>query len=544
MKYSFDCRSIARSGDRLRPASRRVSRIALLSVIAGFGLTGPSAFAQSAAQIQQLQEQIKQLQSQLDLVKKQQTADEQKVSASAVQAAQASAQASQAAAQVQSDSDLMVKKSPNGGIQVGGVNFKLGGFTEFATIYRSRNDTSDVGTDLNGIPFNNTAKSQESELRFSGRQSRISGLISGDVDADTHLSAWAEADFLGTSDVSNSRESNSYLLRMRNFYGSLDKDDWGLHILAGQNWSLLTTNTQGIMPRNEQIPLTIDAQYNVGFNWSRNPQIRVAEDFGNGLWAGLSIESPQAIVGGNNPNGTAFANGQTNPNANNTGDATGLFSTSQFYTDEEYPDVVAKLAYDAPFGHFEAKGIERIFTDRYNGRNMDAVGGGAGGAATIHVIPNGGLDVQASALAGYGIGRYGSGQINDVSFNSSGALVPTPEVEALVGLVGSPWPGTQAYLYAGLESVDSTATKGNAGFGAPNVVNTGCQVFGGTCNALTHRLEELQGGVWQDVYKGSYGRFTLGASGAIDKKYTFEGVGGAPNTDEIIFMTSVRYYPF
>jgi hypothetical protein len=544
MKYSFDCRSIARSADRLRPASRRVSRIALLSVIAGLWLTGPSAFAQSAAQIQQLQEQIKQLQTQLDAVKKQQAADEQKVTVSAAQAAQASAQASQAAAQVQSDSDLMVKKSPNGGIQVGGVNFKLGGFTEFATIYRSRNDTSDVGSDLNGIPFNNTAKSQESELRFSGRQSRISGLISGDPDADTHLTAYAEADFLGTSDVSNSRESNSYLLRMRNFYGALDKDDWGLHVLAGQNWSLLTTNTQGILPRSEQVPLTIDAQYNVGFNWARTPQFRVVEDFGNGLWGGLSVESPQAIVGGNNPNGTAFANGQTNPNANNTGDATGLFSTSQFYTDEEYPDIIAKVAYDLPFAHLEAKGIERMFTDRYNGRNKDSIGGGGGGAATFHVIPNGGLDIQASALAGYGIGRYGSGQINDVSFNSTGGLNPTPEVEALLGLIASPRPGTQAYLYAGIESTDSTATKTNAGWGAGNIVNTGCQVFGGTCNALTRRLEELQGGVWQDLYKGSYGRFTVGASGAIDKKYTFEGVGGAPNTDEIIFMTSVRYYPF
>ena len=540
MKYSFDCRGTARSEDRLRPASRRVSRIALLSVIVGSGFFAAPALAQSAAQIQQLQEQIKALQSQLDAVKTKQAADEQNASATAAQAAQAV----QAATKAESDSDLTVKKAPNGGVQIGGVNLKLGGFTEFASIYRSRNDASDVGSDLNGLPFNNTAKSQESEVRFSGRQSRISGLISGDVDSDTHLAAYGEADFLGTSDVSNSRESNSYLLRMRNFYGSLDKDDWGLHVLAGQNWSLITTNTQGIMPRNEQVPLTIDAQYNVGFNWARTPQIRVVEDFGNGLWGGLSLESGQSIIGGNNPNGTAFANGQTNPNANNTGDGTGLYSSNQYYTDEEYPDVVAKLAYDAPFGHFEAKGIERMFTDRYNGRNMDAVGGGAGGAATFHVIPNGGLDVQLSALAGYGIGRYGSGQINDVSFGSNGQLVPTPEVEALVGLVGSPWRGNQAYLYAGLENTDSTATKGNAGWGAANVVNSGCQVFGGTCNAVTHRLEELQGGFWQDVYKGSYGRFTMGASGAIDKKYTFEGVGGAPNTDEIIFMTSVRYYPF
>ncbi|MEI9987945.1 MAG: hypothetical protein WDN69_35495 [Aliidongia sp.] len=201
-------------------------------------------------------------------------------------------------------------------------------------------------------------------------------MVSTDVDADTHLSAYVESDFLGASDVSNSRESNSYQPRLRQFFSEVDQNAWGFHFLAGQAWSLLTTNTEGIMARSEQVPMTIDSQYVPGFNWSRNPQARFVEDFGNGLWAGISIESPQSIIGGNNPNGTAFANNQTNPNANNGGDGTGLLSSNQTFTTDTYPDVIAKVAFDTGFGHFEAKGVERIFTDRYNGTSHDTVGGG------------------------------------------------------------------------------------------------------------------------------------------------------------------------
>ncbi len=520
---------------------RLKSTLSLLALAAGLGST--PALAQSAAQMQLLQNQIQALQAQLDTMKQQQTADEQKATAAQAQAAQAQAQAAKAEAAADS---VPVKSTGNGGLQLGGVHLQFGGFTELATIFRTRNEVADVGSDFNGIPLNNNPRANKSELRFSARQSRISGLLDADVDQATHLSAYLESDFLGASDVSNSRESNSYLPRLRQFYAAIDQSAWGFHFLAGQTWSLLTTDTQGIMPRAEQIPLTIDAQYVPGFNWTRNPQARFVEDFGNGIWAGVSIESPQALVGGNNPNGTAFATNQVNPNANNAGDGTGLLSSNQNFTTDTYPDVVAKLAYDTSIGHFELKGLERIFTDRFNGTNHDTVGGGVGFAATFHVIPKY-VDLQLSGLAGYGIGRYGSGQINDVSFGALGELVPTPEEEALLGLIGHPRPGTDLYFYAGLENTDSTGTPDGAGFGAANVNNKGCQTelpTPGTCNALTHRIEQVTGGVWQDLYKGSYGRVAFGLQGSYTKRYTFPGEGGAPNTDEGIFMTSFRYYPF
>ena len=87
-------------------------------------------------------------------------------------------------------------------------------------------------------------------------------------------------DFLGAATTSNSRESNSYTPRIREGFLSYDNTDYGWHVLAGQAWSLLTQNTDRITPFKENIPLTIDASYAVGFNWTRNPQVRIVKDFG------------------------------------------------------------------------------------------------------------------------------------------------------------------------------------------------------------------------------------------------------------------------
>ncbi len=488
--------------------------------------------AQLNTQVQLLQQQMQQLQDQINAAQ-----------------SQLGAQQAQQAQQAQVTAPPPAAPAGIGGIQIGGVNLKFGGFTEAAGIFRTRNEVADVGSDFSGIPLKNLPRSHESELRGSARQSRISGLVTGDVDRNTHLSAYAEADFLGASDVSNSRESNSYLLRMRHFYATVDNDASGGHFLAGQTWSLITTNTKGIIPRSEQIPLTIDAQYVTGFNWLRVPQARYVQDFGSGIWAGLSVESPQTLVGGNNPNGTAFANLQTNPNANNAGDGTGLFSGNQTFTTDTYPDLVGKIALDPGFGHYELKGLGRIFTDRFNGTSHNTVGGGIGGAASIPVVPQL-VDLQVSGLAGYGIGRYGSGQINDVSFATNGGLRATPEYEALVGLIGHPAVGTDLYLYAGIEGVDRTASPTGVGFGSTLLNNTGCNVENSAspCQALTHRVEHVTLGFWQDLFKGSFGRIAVGAQGEYLKRFTFPGNAGgssnAPNIDEAIVMTSFRYYPF
>ena len=51
-------------------------------------------------------------------------------------------------------------------------------------------------------------------------------------------------------------------------------------------------------------------------------------------------------------------------------------------------------------------------------------------------------------------------------------------------------------------------------------------------------------GFWQDLYKGYFGRVALGAQYEYIRREAFEGIGGAPSTDNNVFYTSLRYYPF
>lgn len=83
---------------------------------------------------------------------------------------------------------------------------------------------------------------------------------------------------------------------MRVFYARM-MTDHGLDVLAGQNWSLATLYKDNLNPRDEDVPLGIDAQYIVGFNWTRTPQLRLVEHFNKKISAGFSIESPQTVTG-------------------------------------------------------------------------------------------------------------------------------------------------------------------------------------------------------------------------------------------------------
>jgi hypothetical protein len=82
-------------------------------------------------------------------------------------------------------------------------------------------------------------------------------------------------------------------------------------------------------------------------------------------------------------------------------------------------------------------------------------------------------------------------------------------------------------------------------YGSPTLINTGCNTEGSTaCSAETKDIRQVTAGIWQDLYKGNFGRATVGLQGSYTQRRAFEGVGGAPNTDEVVVLTSFRYYPF
>ncbi|MCJ2011489.1 hypothetical protein [Methylobacterium sp. J-076] len=432
------------------------------------------------------------------------------------------------------------------------ICFTPGGFVELAGFYRSANTVSDVATDFSGIPFRNSPQSREGEFRLSARQSRLSGLFTARVEPTLQISGYYEIDFLAAGVTSNSRESNSYVPRIRQIFATVESLDTGWHVLAGQAWSLITTDLSGITPLKEQIPLTIDAQYVPGFNWTRNPQIRVVKDLAPGLWAGLSVESPQSVLPP-----SPFAAPST-VNVNNTGDAAGLLNNSTTYSNSRIPDIAGKLAFEPGFGHYEVKGLARFFDDRIAptalsatvrtpGRSDTAFGYGIGGAATLPVIDKR-LDLQVSGLVGRGIGRYGSAQLPDFALRADGAIAPIAEFQLLAGAVFHAQPGTDLYVYAGWEHAGRAGAFSTAGYGSPTLVVTGCDVEGaasGTCQAETRDIRQITGGFWHDLYKGGYGRLVAGAQVSYTERDALPGALGIQPTAHLVTgLTSLRYYPF
>ena len=438
-----------------------------------------------------------------------------------------------------------------------GVNVTLGGFLAMETATRSRSESADIGSSFNGVPFSNQPTAHMSETRGTARQSRLSILATGDVDSDTHLAMYDEMDFLGAAQTANSNESNSYNLRIRNIYATIDWDSLGLELLAGQNWSLVTLNSKGITPRNEVPPATIDAQYAVGFNWARQPQIRLVKNWNKEFWLAVSVENPQ----------TTFA-----PNA---GTATGITTTTTHaggsllanvnnFSLNHIPDFVGKIAWEPVIGgnqplHVEALGIYRSFYDRVSlatsnalglaagNHNANSDGGGVGGSIAWTVIPKT-LDLQATALTGSGIGRYGSAQLPDVTLRPDGTLAPVQETTFLGGATWHATPLFDLYVYAGQEQQQRKYYDVGAqhlGLGNPSLNLAGCLVEGGACSPNLQTVNQANVGFWWRAYQGKFGSFRVGAQYSYIHLTAFSGAGGVkPTTDDSMFFTSLRYYPF
>lgn len=458
------------------------------------------------------------------------------------------------------------------------VKVTLGGFIAAESVWRQRNEAADIGSNFGAIPYPFSPLYNEGEFHGSARQSRISLLIEGTIDPQNKLAGYFETDFLGAGTTSNYNQSNSWAPRLRHAYGTYDNSDWGFHFLAGQTWSILLQNQVGITPRKENIPLTIDANYNVGFNYTRTWQLRMVKDFGPQMSFGLSVENPATIFGGSvatAPAGTggAFASGGIVDgivtNFSNPGSS---FLTSVNVSTDQAPDIIEKAAFDPGWGHFEVLALQRFFTDNTltcafgpciqgsitqagTTSTKTAFGWGVGGSALVPIIHNY-LEFTGSILFGQGVGRYAAGQLPDVTIASDGSLTPLTGLSAMVGLIGHPWQGLDIYAYGGVEQVNARSFNVGTslfGWGNPGFSNVGCTIttpssFAGAtpanCIANNRRLIGATIGFWQNVYKGDYGRVAVGAQYEYIRRQSFEGLGGAPSTDDNIVLTSVRYYPF
>ena len=582
---------------------RRAGLLLSGTVLASIFVAAP-AFAQDA-QTDQLQRQINTLQKQLQTLQSQVTETKQQA-----KAAQESAQTAQQTVQniptglYNADVALPTKAAPS---WFGGIHVSLAGsYIAMEGVWRQRNEISSGASDpaFGTLPFHNSPLYFENENRYSAQQSRLAIKASGDIDPAQHLTAYWENDWLGAGVTANSRESNSYNLRMRQAWLFYDNDNYHFNVLAGQAWSMLTANKVGILPGTENAPLAIDAQYAVGFDWARQPQLRFVGNWNKVAWFGVSVESSQTAFAANGPGfGLNAADAAVVPaglgvNPANTCNAGGLLNNQTSCSNNKFPDVIEKVALDPGWGHYEALGIQRWFTDEVTltgapflpkgatspgWQEKTHFGWGVGGSVLLPVIPTF-LDLQGSVLYGEGLGRYGSSQLADVTIGPDGTLTPLKSTHVLLGFVAHPWVGLDLYGYAGQEQNNSNfwdqtvaGKTTNGGYGNPAYGNGGCfnentgsttaasfnnPIVGTLCTANVQRTQELTIGFWQQLYKGDLGQIRFGAQYEYVRLQAFAGTpvatgigtaaaplaGPTPNqglnpNNNIVFF-SLRYYPF
>lgn len=470
-------------------------------------------------------------------------------------------------------------------IRFRGINITPGGYAEAAFVRRSRALGADLPTPFNSLTMPGASQSQLSEFFGSARQSKITTFVEGRV-GHADLSSYVSADFLSAGVTSTSTETNSYTLRLRQAWGQV-KFDNGWSFLGGQEWSLVTEDAKGISPdddlgkTNDVRPKVIDPSYNVGFDFARQYGIRLTKSFGDKVAIAFAVENPQATV-------------TTHGNANNylfvQPGASNSYNTTATYGFNPAPDLIAKIAFDPGFGHYEIFGLVDRFTDRiFPCENVSATtlcGGsttpGVNALAAYNASKEGGgfgasarwvfakrVTFGLKGFGGSGVGRYAPGGLADASINPDGTV---HLIKNLHGLSTLEWHGKKldVYSYGGAEYASrtygydpvtlpgATAPVGYVGYGAPLFNNTGCYTENapGTstfvsgpvagslskCTADTRVLIEGTIGFWYRFYSGPRGRFQYGTQYSYVTRNTWSGDGRQPNGVDNMVFTSFRYY--
>jgi len=481
-----------------------------------------------------------------------------------------------------------------------GVTITPGGFLAAESAWRQHATASDVNTPFSSIPFPGNDANHLSEFFGSGRQSRITMLVEGKIKT-AKLRGYYETDWLSAGVTSNNNQSNSYTNRMRQLFGQVALDS-GWSFTGGQMWSLVTETKKGLDNRSEALPMTIDAQYHVGFSWLRQYGFRVVKNFNNKVWLGASIENAQTtnLGGGNFPNNFVIGAPGTGGGLYNSGEtltSSGGLSPAANYSYNYTPDFVVKAAFEPGFGHYEVFGVLSNFRDRIYPAALlttptptpqcgvavptastppctSVRTGGGGGVNARWSFFQKHVDFGLHFLGGDGVGRYGTSQLAEVTVHPNGSLALIRSYQALETLewhskhwdvytnAGTEYAQRTAYLNANGTALVGYGRTDQTGTGlclvepnpaaATNGTKPGFQPASNGCNDPRNLIEGTFG-FWYKAYSGPKGRIQFGPQYSYLVLNTWRDAGRVgnvatnpfaptPHTVESMFFTSFRYY--
>ena len=201
---------------------------------------------------------------------------------------------------------------------------------------------------------------------MSPQNSRIGARIDAAYKDYKILGYW-ESDFLGQTGAPPNGgiavSSNPYPFRLRLYWVNVKKNKF--EFLAGQSWSLLTPNKNGISPLPGDLFFTqdLDVNYQAGLVWGRIPTFRGVYHFTPKATFAVALENSEPYVGGGN-GGSAIVGPAAiygTPNAVSGAVLGGQINNGQSVISAAalHPDIIAKFAYDpSPDFHIEVAGVE------------------------------------------------------------------------------------------------------------------------------------------------------------------------------------------
>ncbi len=423
-------------------------------------------------------------------------------------------------------------------LRLGSVCIVPIGFMDFTPFWRDKNAASSMGSNFGSVPYNNVANGNLSELHFSQQNSRLGFRIDGDWKG-THFIGYNEFDFNGTSGSTNLAVSNGAIVpRLRLYWVNARKGK--VEFLAGQSWSMLTPNRNGIsaLPGDLFYSQVIDINYTAGLTWTRQPGLRVLVHPNKHVTLGFAAEQGDQYIGGSaggSPivlptNLSTLISTQLDGGQNVT--LAGYLGQPTFT-----PDFIAKVAFDYPRVHFEIAGIESNFKTTSTGAPFTShttTGGGLQFGFNFALTKN--VRLISTNFFSDGEGRYLFGQAPDLIVRADGSLSAVHADGTVDGIEARVAPRTLLYAYYGGDYIGRNVTIDTNG----KPVGYG---YTGSANNQNRVINEITFGFNQTMWASPrYGAINvMGQYEWLQRSPWFVAAGAPKGTHDNTIYFNIRY---
>jgi hypothetical protein len=376
-------------------------------------------------------------------------------------------------------------------IHVGDADLLIGGFMDATVITRTTNTGTGIATNFGTIPFETISNVPQatgslSETRFSAQNSRITLQATSKLH-DLKVKGYLEVDFLGNAPNGLNVTSNSNTLRMRLYWAQLTTPKF--EFLAGQSWSLMTPNRNGLSPVPADLYYSqdVDTNYQMGLIWERTLGFRFVGHLSDDVTVGGALENPAQYIG----NGAVILPAGFPTSIVDQG-------TSTANTPNPYPDIIGKVAWDPKTDkthqHIDAAFLLRGYKSFNPATNTEFSATGTAGAVNAVLEPIKNFRVVATSYFSDGGGRY-IANVNAPDFvvKADGSLSLVKSRSFIVGPEIQAGAKTLIYGYYSWAQLDQNVTLDTNG------KQIGYGVTGNT--AANHKLIEPTVGVTETFFR-------------------------------------------